>query len=125
MLQTDLLTCDLIATTIQHIINYLPTYHQFINQQKTDGTIILGYARKSPGAEAKEVRTRLLKTMIHKLKERSLVHDVYVSLSSKSYDRIVDRDNDIKEVIDGSAGTTMGKLNIVERRQAETNLMSF
>lgn len=102
---------DHIGTVINNIVSYLSKYHSFINQQKRDGATIIGYVRKSPGNEEEETRLRLLKAMIHNLKDRSLVEKIYVSPSSKSSERMIDRDSTTKEPINGSDGRMTGKPN--------------
>ncbi|ORX60326.1 hypothetical protein DM01DRAFT_1276722, partial [Hesseltinella vesiculosa] len=55
-------------------------YHTHIRNLKKEGFNILGYARKSNGPEPHEKRVQLLKLMCKRLKDRSLVDHVYVSL---------------------------------------------
>ncbi|ORX54058.1 hypothetical protein DM01DRAFT_1287208, partial [Hesseltinella vesiculosa] len=95
------------------IVNHLPTYHLFIEQLKTNGYEIIGYARKSAGSEELDTRVRLLQCMIDKLKERSLATKVFVSTSSSASQPLCERDivKDAKvlEKLIGLSGTTQGK----------------
>ncbi|KAG0183879.1 hypothetical protein DFQ28_000672, partial [Apophysomyces sp. BC1034] len=57
-----------------------------------EGYSVIGYARKSRRNEVKESRIRLLQLMIKRLKERSLVDNVFVSPCANANELIAERD---------------------------------
>ncbi|KAI9262888.1 hypothetical protein EDC94DRAFT_518588, partial [Helicostylum pulchrum] len=62
---------------VQDIVQYCDKFKKFIQGQKNRLKIV-GYARKSPGEKDKERRARLLRTMIDKLRSRSLIDKAFV-----------------------------------------------
>ncbi|KAL0075651.1 hypothetical protein J3Q64DRAFT_1703071 [Phycomyces blakesleeanus] len=64
---------------INSICIYLPKYQESLKNHKKNGYEIIGYARKSPTSEDVTSRTRLLKSMVSNLKERSFATKIFVS----------------------------------------------
>ncbi|KAI7851228.1 hypothetical protein BDC45DRAFT_445925, partial [Circinella umbellata] len=98
-----------VATTLQQ-------YQTSIKIMKREEYEIIGYCRKSPGNESVENRQRLLKHMVGRLQERSLVDKVFVSLSCKSNQPISERDSNLKKkdlnfLNKFTDGSMQGKLN--------------
>jgi hypothetical protein len=95
------------------ITEYLPRYKIFTQNLKSEGFILVGYVRKSPGDEDIETRTRLLQDMVDKLYDRSQVDKVFVSQMSYSDEPIASRDLqnevDLVKELKGAEGTTQGK----------------
>ncbi|KAG2216305.1 hypothetical protein INT45_011237 [Circinella minor] len=82
------------------ICTYLPKYQESLRNLKIDGYEIIGYARKSPTGENVTSKTRLLKSMVSNLKERSLATKIFVSPCSWASSPLVSRDlQDISQVI--------------------------
>ncbi|RCH78324.1 hypothetical protein CU098_007031, partial [Rhizopus stolonifer] len=97
---------------VQDIVQYGDKFKEFIQGQKSNGFEIVGYARKSPGEKDKEKRARLLRTMIDKLRSRSLVDKVFVSQSSLANEPFNKRDiND--DVFEGANGSTRDLLKFL------------
>ncbi|CAO3619487.1 unnamed protein product [Cunninghamella echinulata] len=101
---------ELHSQIVNNIVKYSEIYHSFINDQKSLGVEIIGYARKSPGSEETSVREKLLNKMVEKLKMRSLVEKVFVSPSSNSSTLFNDRDKGIK-AMGGTDGTMTDLIN--------------
>ncbi|KAI8993513.1 hypothetical protein BDB01DRAFT_716486 [Pilobolus umbonatus] len=73
------LTYLIIDDLINSICTYLPKYQESLKNLKKNGYEIIGYARKSPTGEDITCRTRLLKSMISNLEERSFATKIFVS----------------------------------------------
>lgn len=78
---------------------------------KKEGYNFIGYARKSYGNEDNDTRIRLLKMMCENLKERSLVDNVFVSITSKADELLAERDTKNQNQLDelNVDGNTQGK----------------
>lgn len=92
---------------MQNIVQYDNKFQEFIQEQKKNGFKIIGYARKSPGEKDTEKRARLLRTMIDKLKSRSLIQNVFVSECSSANDPLHKRDAG-QVGFEGADGSTKG-----------------
>ncbi|KAI9487111.1 MAG: hypothetical protein EXX96DRAFT_551861 [Benjaminiella poitrasii] len=77
---------------INSICTYLPRYQESLKTLKKNGYEIIGYARKSPTGEDVTGRTRLLKSMISNLKERSFATKIFVSPCSWASTPLESRD---------------------------------
>ncbi|KAI8973790.1 hypothetical protein BDF20DRAFT_824203, partial [Mycotypha africana] len=99
-----------IDEVVQSIVCFLPLYQNHIRVLKKDGFTVIGYMRKSPGSEAKETRLSLLRNMSIKLKERSLVDEVFASPCCRASDPIEKRDFKNTEEMKGLdvSGNTQG-----------------
>jgi hypothetical protein len=102
-----------IAFLAQNLSSYTERYQMFINGLKKDDFSIIGYVRKSPGAEACDNIVGLLNRMMSCLKDRSLVEKVYASpkaLASSllSYRDIVEP-TALLSKLHGCAGTLKSK----------------
>ncbi|KAK4509348.1 formin-binding protein [Mucor velutinosus] len=79
--------------TINDIADCLPKYQEYIQQLKDQGYTMVGYCRKSKQTrEDSNDRQRLLQKQVERLKARSLVDKVFVSVYCKSSDPIANRD---------------------------------
>ncbi|KAG0169905.1 hypothetical protein DFQ28_004069, partial [Apophysomyces sp. BC1034] len=74
------------------IVHFLPEYQAQIQNLKKQGFNIIGYARKSNGAEDHETWIKLLNLMCRRLKERSLVDYIFVFYNSQAGDSLAQRD---------------------------------
>ncbi|KAG1122593.1 hypothetical protein G6F42_011335 [Rhizopus arrhizus] len=83
-----------IDSTVENITKYLPAYQKLIQNLKEEGYTVIGYVRKSPTAKDDTNRTTLLKAMCNRLKERSAVDYIFVSVCSKASDPFNERDKD-------------------------------
>ncbi|KAG2236192.1 hypothetical protein INT48_003811 [Thamnidium elegans] len=109
---------------VQDIVQYGDKFKEFIQGQKSNGFKIVGYARKSPGDKDKEKRARLLRTMIDKLRSRSLVDKVFVSQSSLANEPFKKRDiND--DVFEGADGSTRDLLNFLNFSEMQVILVTL
>ncbi|KAI9484296.1 hypothetical protein BDB00DRAFT_775155 [Zychaea mexicana] len=70
------------AFLVQNISNYQDRYISFIQGLKKDNFTIIGYAYKSPNDLTNDALNTLLNKMIHCLRSRSLVDQVYISPKS-------------------------------------------
>ncbi|KAI8889955.1 hypothetical protein K501DRAFT_290645 [Backusella circina FSU 941] len=77
---------------INSICTYLPRYQESLKNLEKNGYEIIGYARKSPTGEDVTCRTRLLKSMISNLKERSFATKIFVSPCSWASTPLESRD---------------------------------
>ncbi|RCH80362.1 hypothetical protein CU098_005056 [Rhizopus stolonifer] len=77
---------------VSSICTYLPRYQESLKNLKKNGFEIIGYARKSPTNEDVDNRTRLMKSMITNLKERSLATKIFVSPCSWASSPLQSRD---------------------------------
>ncbi|EIE76363.1 hypothetical protein G6F47_001237 [Rhizopus delemar] len=106
-LKNSLIDCSFVDNDVQGIVPYDDKFKKFIQAQKDNGFKTVGYAQKSPGKKDKEKRARLLRTMIDRLRSRSLIDKASVSqffLASETFDK---RDiND--DVFEGADGSTRG-----------------
>ncbi|ORX42678.1 hypothetical protein DM01DRAFT_1330024 [Hesseltinella vesiculosa] len=84
-----------ISSIVDKIVTVMPKYQLFITNLKKEGYQVVGYARKSPGEEKVDDRIRLLKQMVGRLQERSLVDKVFISSFCKADDKIAERDLEI------------------------------
>ncbi|KAI9489340.1 hypothetical protein BDB00DRAFT_770731, partial [Zychaea mexicana] len=95
---------------VEKITKALQHYQRSIRRMKHEEYEIVGYCRKSPDNEAARDRLRLMQHMVGRLRERSLVDKVFVSLSCKSNQPISERDcytenedmSTLSTIIDGS-----------------------
>lgn len=86
------LTYLIVEDLINSICSYLPKYQESLKNLKKNGYEIIGYARKSPTGEDVIRRTRLLKSMVSNLKERSFAIKIFVSPCSLASSPLVSRD---------------------------------
>ncbi|KAL0091229.1 hypothetical protein J3Q64DRAFT_1844331 [Phycomyces blakesleeanus] len=77
---------------VNSICTPLPKYQESLKTIKKNGYEILGYARKSPTGEDAPSRTRLLKSMVSNLKERSFATKIFVLPSSWASSTLASRD---------------------------------
>jgi hypothetical protein len=70
---------------VKKIVNYLPEYQKYVENLKKDVYNIIGCARKSRGGKEDN-------QMCERLKQRSLVDNMFVSISCNASDPIVQRD---------------------------------
>lgn len=94
------------------IANYLPRYQNYIESLKNEGYTIIGYARKSPSIDHEDNGICLLQAMCDRLKERSMVDAVIVSVCCKAVDPIAERDLNKDE-------ESLAKLDVVSDMQGE------
>lgn len=86
-------TCKFLDSTVKRIAECLPTYQTLVQSLKDEGYTMIGYARKSPTTKDNNVnRTKLLEAMCNRLKERSAVDHIFVSVCSKASDPFNERD---------------------------------
>ncbi|KAG0736779.1 hypothetical protein G6F62_009026 [Rhizopus arrhizus] len=78
--------------TVKRIVCFLTEHQTQIRNLKKQGFNIIGYARKSEGAEDNETRIKLLKLMCRRLKERSLVNHIFISYNSQAKAPLAQRD---------------------------------
>jgi hypothetical protein len=76
---------------VEHIVKYQNSYHDYLQDIKNNGEIIMGYARKSPRCTIDQ-RKRSLDSMVEKLRTRSLVDKVFVLAYSRADDPLESRD---------------------------------
>ncbi|KAG1143169.1 hypothetical protein G6F37_012510 [Rhizopus arrhizus] len=76
-----------------NFLNVVDHYQLFVQNLKKEKYNIIGYVRKSRTNENDESRVRLLQQMTRRLKERSLVDKVFVSLRANANDLMVERDS--------------------------------
>ncbi|KAI8329963.1 hypothetical protein BC941DRAFT_441737 [Chlamydoabsidia padenii] len=88
---------EILAEIVKRIVRFLTEYQTQIRNLKKQGFKILGYARKSEGAEDHETRIKLLNLMCRRLKEQSLVDHVFVSYNSQANDPLAERDMEQKD----------------------------
>lgn len=77
---------------IDDIINVKDRHKDYILDLKANNYIIIGYCRKSKTRSTEEEKIRCLNGMILGLKERSLVDEVYASVSCNASTPIMKRD---------------------------------
>lgn len=83
----------MLVEVLNYIVDYLPKYQEYIQQLKNQGYTMVGCCRKSKQThENSNDRQRLLQQQVEKLKKRSLVDKVFVSVYCKSSEPIVNRD---------------------------------
>lgn len=103
----------LIENLARAITQYLMNYQYSIRALKSENYEIVGYARKSPGNENAQTRTRLLQKMIRILEDRSLATKIFVSPSCISSEPFNSRDNSLDKTamtgLKNVAGNTQGK----------------
>ncbi|KAG0814515.1 hypothetical protein G6F29_005366 [Rhizopus arrhizus] len=80
------------AETVKRTVWFLTEHQTQIRNLKKQGFNIIGYARKSEGAEDNETRIKLLKLMCRRLKERSLVNHIFISYNSQANGPLAQRD---------------------------------
>lgn len=103
---------EILTEIVKRIVRFLTEYQTEIRNLKKQGFKILGYARKSKGAEDHETRIKLLNLMCRRLKERSLVDHVFVSYNSQANDPLAERDMKQKDELLtqlSAEGNTQGK----------------
>lgn len=71
---------------------YLPVYQKLIQNLKDENYTMISYARKSPTAKDDANGIILLEAMCNKLKERSAVDYIFVSVCCKASDPLNKRD---------------------------------
>lgn len=83
----------MLVGVLNDIVNFLSKYQEYIQQLKDQGYTMIGYCRKSKQThENSNDRKRLLQQQVERLKVRSFVDKVFVSVYCKSSDPIVNRD---------------------------------
>ncbi|KAG0847737.1 hypothetical protein G6F17_012265 [Rhizopus arrhizus] len=108
---------------LQNIVQY-DKFQEFIQEQKKNGFKIIGYARKSPGEKDTEKRARLLRTMIDKLKSRSLIQKVFVSECSSANDPLHKRDAG-QVGFEGADGSTKDMLEFLKVSESKVILVTL
>ncbi|KAL1929732.1 hypothetical protein VTP01DRAFT_1870 [Rhizomucor pusillus] len=100
------------------ITQYLMNYQYSIRALKSENYEIVGYARKSPGNENAQTRTRLLQKMIRILEDRSLATKIFVSPSCISSEPFNSRDNSLDKTamtgLKNVAGNTQDLLHYAQ-----------
>ncbi|KAG0735269.1 hypothetical protein G6F23_011707 [Rhizopus arrhizus] len=109
---------------LQNIVQYDNKFQEFIQEQKKNGFKIIGYARKSPGEKDTEKRARLLRTMIDKLKSRSLIQNVFVSECSSANDPLHKRDAG-QVGFEGADGSTKDMLEFLKVFESKVILVTL
>lgn len=82
--------------TALSITEHLPKYQAYVKNLKKNNFTVIGYPRKSPGQEHREVRMGLIQKMVNKLYDTLLVDKVFVTTSSRANDTITSRDTNGK-----------------------------
>jgi hypothetical protein len=97
------------------ICDYLPKYKSSFLNLKINNYEIIGNAHKSPSNINLDTRLKLLQQMISNLRDRSLVDEVYVSISSQASspfnDRELNTSDEIMKKLEHVTRNTLGKNN--------------
>ncbi|KAI7891000.1 uncharacterized protein EV154DRAFT_421061 [Mucor mucedo] len=75
-------------------VSYLPRYRASIINLKKNDYETIGYTRKSPSDITSQSKQKLLQKMVDNLLDRSLVDNLYVSVSSSASSPLHERDLD-------------------------------
>ncbi|CAO3664519.1 unnamed protein product [Rhizopus stolonifer] len=87
------------SNIIKDITEYREEYQGYIQKLKKENHNVIGYARKSKGEVDDENRTRLIQLMCDRLRERSLVDKLFVSVCSNANHPISERDVKVNKKI--------------------------